>query len=68
MVDGNSDLMMALVGARQEQLRNEAKTGGAAPGPVRRMVGRRLIRVGEWIGGAPRPKAAHIPAARLALR
>jgi hypothetical protein len=53
MLDLNSDLMWVLVESRQEQLRNESAAFQREPGQIRKMIGLRLIRLGEKIGGRP---------------
>lgn len=68
MMDVNSDLMWVLVEARQQQLRNESAAFQAEPGRIRRTIGLRLIRLGEQIGGRPRPvPTPHTLGKRLAL-
>jgi hypothetical protein len=68
MMDLNNDLMWVLVEARQQQLRSESSAVRGEPGRLRKMIGLRLIRLGEQIGGRPRPMPTpHTLGKRLAL-
>jgi len=66
MMTINYELVKPLVEARQEQLRKEARTDVSRPGRLRTAIGQRLIRLGEQVGGRPRP--APMTPARLAVR
>ncbi len=59
MMDSNSDLMTALVSAKQEELRQSARPffPKHEPGAARKWMGSMLIRVGERIGGTCRVPA-----------
>ncbi len=54
MMDGNSDLMNALVSAKQDDLRNSGKPvfGKPRPNALRKTSGNLLIRLGERLVGA----------------
>lgn len=64
MMDVNSDLMQALVTARQEELRRSSAPFrvGHEAGTLRRSIGNFLIRLGERVGGTERvPAKAAVP-------
>ncbi|MBA3378581.1 MAG: hypothetical protein H0T93_06840 [Chloroflexia bacterium] len=70
MMDTNSDLMKALVKAKQEELRhsNSPFFPGHEPGTTRRWMGSMLIRIGERIGGTRRVPAPTEVSSTLAMQ
>lgn len=70
MMDSNSDLMKALVSAKQEELRQSARPffPKHEPGATRKWMGSMLIRVGERIGGTRRVPAQAEVSKTLAMQ
>jgi hypothetical protein len=69
-MEDKSDLLQVLVTTRQEDLRRKATSQAphGEPGRLRRMVGGRLVQLGERVGGAPRATAPVALPPRLASR